>query len=83
MGIIIDNQYAAHIGLRFSLRSHSAPLIALSFSIANQRSNLISAAKLTGCLPSNVYKACNTPNPLAQLHPITRFSSFTPVARYR
>jgi len=37
MGITIDNQYAAHIGLRFSLRSHSAPLIAFSFSIANQR----------------------------------------------
>ena len=51
-------------------------LIALNFSDANQCENLISAANAAGCLPSKVYKARDTPQPLAQLHRTTSFPSY-------
>jgi hypothetical protein len=56
------------VSFRWSLRIMAVSLIALRFSIANQCTNLISAANMTACLPSKVYKMRGTPHPLTQLH---------------
>jgi len=70
MQMVTHHQYLAHSGRSFrSFRAlRGRALIVLRFSNANQRTNLISAANMTACLPSNVYSARGTPPPLAQLN---------------
>jgi hypothetical protein len=70
MQIVAHYEYPAHSGSPSAgpLRFLAVSLIALRFSIANQRTNLISAANITACLLSKVHKMRGTPHPLTQLH---------------